>query len=67
MIRYFGAAAVIQNIGIPGNVINEAGGAQGLPTFAIGTEDANALKGLMSNDGPSTPTETRRPSTIFQS
>jgi len=46
-----GAAATILNIYIPGNVVNEAGGARGLPSFAIGNEDAAALRGLMEK-GP---------------
>jgi hypothetical protein len=46
-----GAAAVILNIYIPGNVVNQAGGAPGLPSFAIGNEDAAHLKGLMEK-GP---------------
>src|SRR6185436_4130461 len=36
---------------IPGNVTNETGGAQGLPSFAIGSDDATALKSLMAK-GP---------------
>jgi hypothetical protein len=46
-----GAAAVLLNIYIPGNVTNEAGGAAGLPTFAIGNDDAAHLRGLMEK-GP---------------
>lgn len=46
-----GAAAVLVNIAIPGNVTNETGGAAGLPTFAIGTEDAAKLESLMAK-GP---------------
>lgn len=46
-----GAAATILNIYIPGNVVNEAGGARGLPSFAIGNEDAVALRSLMEK-GP---------------
>lgn len=46
-----GAAATVINIAIPGNVTNETGGAQGLPSFAIGSEDAAALKALMAK-GP---------------
>lgn len=42
-----GAAATILNIYIPGNVTNEAGGASGLPSFAIGNDDAAALRKLM--------------------
>jgi hypothetical protein len=42
-----GAAAVLLNIYIPGNVTNEAGGAAGLPTFALGNDDAMQLRGLM--------------------
>jgi Peptidase family M28 len=42
-----GAAATLLNIYIPGNVINEAGGAPGLPSFAIGNDDATALRRLM--------------------
>ena len=34
-----GAAATLLNIYLPGNVINEAGGAPGLPSFAIGNDD----------------------------
>jgi hypothetical protein len=48
-----GAAAVIQNIAIPGDVINETSGPQELPSFAIGTNEASALKALMSK-GPVT-------------
>jgi hypothetical protein len=43
-----GAAAVLVNIAIPGNVMNEAASAPGIPTVAIGTEDATALEGLMA-------------------
>jgi hypothetical protein len=46
-----GAAAVIINIAIPGNVTNETGGAEGLPSFAIGSEEAARLKSLMAR-GP---------------
>lgn len=46
-----GAAATILNIYIPGNVTNEAGGASGLPSFAIGNDDAAALRKLMEK-GP---------------
>jgi peptidase M28-like protein len=46
-----GAAATILNIYLPGNVVNEAGGAQGLPSFAIGNEDAAALRKMMEK-GP---------------
>jgi hypothetical protein len=58
-----GAAAVIQNIAIPGDVINETAGPQGLPSFAIGTNEASALKAMMAK-GPvkvhmSLKTETR--------
>ena len=41
----------ILNIYIPGNVTNEAGGASGLPSFAIGNDDAAALRQLMEK-GP---------------
>ena len=46
-----GAAAVLLNIYIPGNVTNEAGGAPGIPSFAIGNEDAGRLRTLMEK-GP---------------
>jgi hypothetical protein len=46
-----GAVATLLNIYIPGNVVNEAGGAPGLPSFAIGNDDAAALRKLMEN-GP---------------
>jgi peptidase M28-like protein len=46
-----GVAAVIQNIAIPGDVINETAGPQGLPSFAIGTNEAAALKAMMAK-GP---------------
>ena len=46
-----GAAAVLLNIYIPGNVTNSAGGAPGIPSFAIGNEDAAQLRGLMEK-GP---------------
>jgi len=46
-----GAAATLLNIYLPGNVVNEAGGAQGLPSFAIGNEDATALRRMMEK-GP---------------
>jgi hypothetical protein len=46
-----GAAAVLLNIYIPGNVTNYAGGAPGIPSFAIGNEDAAQLRGLMEK-GP---------------
>jgi hypothetical protein len=46
-----GAAAVLLNIYIPGNVTNYAGGAPGLPSFAIGNEDAARLRALMEK-GP---------------
>lgn len=46
-----GAAAVLLNIYIPGNVTNLAGGAPGLPSFAIGNQDAADLRRLMEK-GP---------------
>src|SRR5262245_31884612 len=46
-----GAAATLLNIYLPGNVINEAGGAAGLPSFAIGNDDAAALRRMMEK-GP---------------
>jgi peptidase M28-like protein len=46
-----GAAAVIINIAIPGSVVNETGGAEGLPSFAIGSEEAAQLRSLMAR-GP---------------
>lgn len=46
-----GAAAVLLNIYIPGNVTNAAGGAPGIPSFAIGNEDAAQLRSLMEK-GP---------------
>ena len=46
-----GAAAVLINIAIPGSVTNETGGAAGLPTFAIGSQEASQLKALMAK-GP---------------
>ena len=46
-----GAAAVLVNVNIAGNVRNSFSPAKGLPTFSIGTTDAEALKGLMTK-GP---------------
>jgi len=46
-----GAAATLLNIYLPGNVINEAGGAAGLPSFAIGNDDTTALRRMMEK-GP---------------
>jgi hypothetical protein len=46
-----GAAATLLNIYIPGNVVNEAGGAAGLPSFAIGNDDASQLRRMMEK-GP---------------
>ena len=46
-----GAAAVLVNVNIAGNVRNSFSPAKGLPTFSIGTTDAEALKGLMAK-GP---------------
>jgi len=43
-----GAAAVIVNISIPGNVTNEGASAPGVPTFLIGTQDAAALEKAMA-------------------
>lgn len=46
-----GAAATLLNIYLPGNVINEAGGAPGLPSFAIGNDDTAGLRRMMEK-GP---------------
>ena len=46
-----GAAATLLNIYLPGNVINEAGGAPGLPSFAIGNDDTAQLRRMMEK-GP---------------
>jgi hypothetical protein len=46
-----GAAAVLINVNIPGNVRNSFSPAKNLPTFSIGTADAEALKALMAK-GP---------------
>ncbi len=44
----YGAAAVLVNVAIPGNVRNSFAPAKGIPTFSIGTTDAEALKALMA-------------------
>ena len=44
-----GAAAVIVNISIPGNVTNEGASAPGVPTFLIGSQDAAALEKAMAS------------------
>ena len=48
-----GAAAVLVNVNIPGNVTNSFAAAQKVPTFSIGSADADALKSLMI-EGPVT-------------
>ena len=47
-----GAAAVLINVNIPGNITNSFSPAK-VPTFAIGTKDAEALEALMAK-GPVT-------------
>lgn len=42
-----GAAAVLVNVNIPGNVTNSFAAAPKVPTFSIGSADADALKALM--------------------
>ncbi len=42
-----GAAAVLVNVNIPGNISNSFSPAPKVPTFSIGTTDADALKALM--------------------
>jgi len=42
-----GAAAVLVNVNIPGNVTNSFAPAPKVPTFGIGTHDAEALKALL--------------------
>jgi hypothetical protein len=42
-----GAVAVLVNVNIPGNVVNSFAPAPKVPTFGIGTADAEALKALM--------------------
>ena len=44
-----GAAAVVVNISIPGNVTNEAASAPGIPTFMIGNQDAAALEKMLAS------------------
>ena len=43
-----GAAAVLLNIAIPGNVQVATGGSSDVPTFTIGTEDMAAFQALMN-------------------
>jgi hypothetical protein len=42
-----GAAAVLVNVAIPGNITQSIAGAPKVPTFAIGSDDAAELKALM--------------------
>jgi hypothetical protein len=46
-----GAAALLVNVGIPGNVTQSIGGPAGTAGFTIGSEDATQLKALMEK-GP---------------
>ena len=46
-----GAAAVVVNLAIPGNVRTAMGAARQLPTFSIGTEDMNGFQELIER-GP---------------
>jgi hypothetical protein len=46
-----GAAAVVLNVAIPGNLQVQIGFNSGLPTFTMGTEDATALREAMEH-GP---------------
>lgn len=46
-----GAAAVLVNVNIPGNISNSFAPAPGVPTFAIGSADAEVLKTMMG-EGP---------------
>ena len=48
-----GAAAVVVNVNIPGNITQTFASAPKVPTFSIGTSDAEALKALMTR-GPVT-------------
>jgi hypothetical protein len=48
-----GAAAVLVNVNIPGNITQTFATAQKVPTFSIGTRDADELKALMTK-GPVT-------------
>lgn len=46
-----GAAAVLVNVNIPGNISNSFAPAPKVPTFSIGSTDADALKAMMAK-GP---------------
>lgn len=48
-----GAAAVLVNVNIPGNLTNSFGAAPKVPAFSIGSEDGDKLKALMAK-GPVT-------------